>query len=181
MLELEYFEQDGREYVRVEGTMMRTHHIRDQEALNRALVPLELTILRDPYPQVFEASGYRIAAQLPGPVRAVLADEGPPYQCWHWQKYEFVWIAFDIEAELPHIFYPSTGKDARLVTIDSHPFQVTFAADEGTQRYVARFFGYLHDKLAIDVYLMAPSPERRDELIAGIASMRVLKLPGSGA
>lgn len=176
---MEYFERDGVHFALVPGDMTRSQHVHAQDVLNRALDPLVLAPLSAPYLEQFEAGGYRLQAQLPGPTRAVLVDEGAPFQRWEWADNEFAWLAFDINAALHH--NPSTGEGARLVIIDDRSFQVAFADAESSQRFGARLDGFLREELKLMAHIIAPSTERRDQIVAGIASMRVVASPDAGA
>ena len=175
MSEIEYFQHEGVRFALVRGEMTRAQHVHAQEILNRGLEPLALASLSDPYPERFETDGYVLDLLLPGPARAVLVDEGTPFHRWGWAHNEFACLAFDIDAGVHG--NPSTGNDVLLVTIDGRAFQVSFATDESTQRFVARFDGFLREEMALTVHIMAPSSERRDQIVAGIATMRVVASP----
>lgn len=182
---IEYFEHEGVRFtiMRVDQTrfvsagreMTRSQHVHAQDVLNRKLEPLALASLGDPYPERFEADGYMLDLLLPGPARAMLVDKGPPFQMWNWANNEYAWLGFDLNAGFEG--NPSTAKDTRLVKIDGRAFKVSFAADESTQRFAARLSGFLSEEMALEVHIMAPSSERRDQIVAGIATMRVVASP----
>jgi hypothetical protein len=173
--EIEYFEHEGVQFALIRGGMTRTQHVGAQEVLNRALEPLAIASLSDPYSEQFDEGGYRIDVRLPGPARAVLVDVGPPFQRWEWADNDYVCLAFDMDAGLHHI--PVTGKDVHLVMIDDRAFHASLVADESTQRFGANLYGFLRERLGLTVHIIAPSSERRDQIIAGIASMRVVASP----
>lgn len=78
-------------------------------------------------------------------------------------------------------FIQARGDGARLVPIDDHAFQWIFAPDESTQRFIARSDGYPHDKPAVIAHVLAPTPERCDEIVAGLALLRGLQFSEAGA
>ncbi|QJR37581.1 hypothetical protein [Gemmatimonas groenlandica] len=168
---------DERRLVRVTGTLPLTHHVSDQEQLNHHLVRATLAPMVDGYAQLLEFSGFQALVRFPGPTRPLRGDAPEPFQSWEWSGNDFVRLFFGVGGELPRLIGVSTFEGAEGVEIDTHPFQLLRGYDASRRWFVARLDGYLRDTVELEVFIVAPTAERRDQLVAGVATLRVVASP----
>lgn len=174
-------ELDENRLVQISGTLSRTYHVSDQEQLNRGLMLATLPTLHNSYEQRLVFSGVNGVVQFPGPARAQRGDAPEPFQIWEWAPDESVRFTFDVGGELPWLVTASTFDGAEGVQIDARPFQLIRGYDESRQWFIARVEGFLRDTVEMGAVIVAPTAARRDQLVAGVASVRVVASPDGGA
>ena len=94
-----------------------------------------------------------------------------------WSRNESVRLFFGVGGELPRLVAVGTFDGAEGVEIDLHPFQLLRGYDELRKSFVARLDGYLRDTIELEVFIVAASAERQDQLMASVATLRLVALP----